>query len=242
MWRALGRLKNAGKNVEFDSTLGYPGEGWDWLKMATWNTRSLTFERFQYCLGLGYDVLVINELWRNQHRFQTKSTRFTISKPKIIKKGPKKGQRRFPRDKAAGVGILLSKRMQAKLMAFDSEGERVCSVRLEGPICNLTIIAVYMPHRGRVQPSQDDTLADLETVLSKVPKGDCVCVMGDLNEQLQGGVRDRTGTHTAGPASQNADKIMQLMHLHQLTAANTLFKPRRKSQLVTFLQTKREDA
>ena len=31
----------------FDSTLGYPGEGWPKLTLATWNTRSLTFERFK---------------------------------------------------------------------------------------------------------------------------------------------------------------------------------------------------
>ena len=34
----------------FDATLGYPGEGWSQdhpnLKITTWNTRSLTFERF----------------------------------------------------------------------------------------------------------------------------------------------------------------------------------------------------
>ena len=31
------------------------------------------------------------------------------------------------------------------------------------------------------------------------------------------------------------------MQLHELTATNTLFKPRRKSALETFLQTKRKD-
>ena len=53
----------------FDATLGFPGEGPDkWsnkhdnLSMATWNTRSLSFERFNYCQGLGFDVLAITEL------------------------------------------------------------------------------------------------------------------------------------------------------------------------------------
>ena len=137
------------------------------------------------------------------------------------------------------MGILLSARAQRKLLSFDSEGERVCYVRLKGPICNLSIIAVYMPHRGRVAPSQDDTIKDLETVLAKVPRGDCVCVLGDLNEQLEGGIKDRTGKWTAGPKSLNSDKIIQLMRLHELTAANTLFEPRHKNALQTFLQTKR---
>ena len=55
----------------FDSTLGYPGEGWGNLSFATWNTRSLTYERFQYCNSLKYDALTLTELWRNQQRYQT---------------------------------------------------------------------------------------------------------------------------------------------------------------------------
>ena len=84
-----------------------------------------------------------------------------------------------------------------------------------------------MPHRGRVAPSQDDTIKDLETVLAKVPHGDCICIciLGDLNEQLEGGVKDRIDKWTAGPKSPNSDKLIQLMRLHALTAANTLFEP-----------------
>ena len=107
---------------------------------------------------------------------------------------------RFPKDKAAGVGILLSKRMQKKLMGLGSEGERVCWVRLKGPTCNIFVVAAYMSHRGRTQPRQDDTLNDLQTVLAKVPRGDCICVLGDMmNEQLEKNVHHRTGKWTAGP-------------------------------------------
>ena len=232
------RTLRCGNNKKFDSTLGFPGEGWATLSLATWNTRSLTFERFQFCKNLGYDVLAITELWRNQTKFQMKNKRFTTSSPKLQTRGINKGKPRFPKDKAAGVGILLSTRARKKLLSFGSEGERVCWVRLEGPVCNLFIIAVYLPHRGRVQPNQDDTLRDIETVLAKVPKRDCICMMGDFNEQVQGGVQGRTGKWVANQQSVNADKIMQLMQLHELTAANTLFEPRCTSALYTYLQTK----
>ena len=62
-------VKNFRKEAkeEFKSTLGFPGEGWSEdhpnLKIATWNTRSLTFERFNYCKDLKYDVLAVTELW-----------------------------------------------------------------------------------------------------------------------------------------------------------------------------------
>ena len=158
-----------------------------------------------------------------------------------MESGPRKGQIRFPEDRASGVGILLSKRAQSKLLDFGSQGERVCYVRLQGPVCNLFVIAVYIPHRGRTSPCQDDTLKDLEAVLSQVPKSDCVCIAGDFNEQVEAGIQHRTGRWTAGPASQNAGKIMQLMQLHELTAVNTLFKPRHPFALNTFLQTMRKE-
>ena len=126
-------------------------------------------------------------------------------------------------------------------MGFGSEGERVCWVRLKGPTCNIFIVAVYMPHRGRIQPSQDDTIKDIQMVLAKIPRGDCICVLGDLNEQLESNVPNRTGKWTAAPKSKNADKIIELMHMHELTAVNTMFEPKHKSALHTFLQTERKE-
>ena len=59
------RWKKQSKNPldKFNSTLGFPGEGWKFkfLSVTTWNTRSLTQERFSYCKNLGYDVLAITD-------------------------------------------------------------------------------------------------------------------------------------------------------------------------------------
>jgi hypothetical protein len=185
---------------------------------------------------------VLTELWRNQSTYQTpKDETFTVSEPILIKKGPNKGKKRFPDDRAAGVGILLSPTALKKVESFGSQGERVCWVRLKGPICHLFVIGVYLPHRGRTQPSQDDTLLDLEKVLSIVPQGDCICVAGDFNEQLPANAQGRTGVYVGGQASANSDKIVQLLQRHDLVAANTLFTPKKFASVHTFLQTKRKD-
>ena len=139
------------------------------------------------------------------------------------------------------MGILLSKTAQDKVESFGSEGERVCWVRLRGPMCCLFVIAVYMPHRGRIQPSQTDTIQDLEQVLKSVPRGDCVCVLGDFNEQLEANVQGRTGRFVSGPKSKNADKIMELMHLYDLVATNTFFQPAKGDSVDTFLRTEAKD-
>ena len=174
--------------LSFDGTCGFQGEGWSakfpLFKMATWNCRSLTYERVQYCRTLGYDVLALTELWHNQAKFQSKDKSFIVAEPKKIKKGKRKGKVRFPNDKAAGVTIMLSKRAQQKVQDFGSEGERVCYVRLKGPTTSLFIIAAYIPHRARTAPCQDDTLHDVGAVLRRVPQGDCICILGDFNEQM----------------------------------------------------------
>lgn len=120
-----GKRNRANSTRTFDSTKGFPGEGWAKLLAATWNCRSLTFERFEYCKSLGYDILALTELWRKQDKFLDSTNQFIVGQAKIQKKGKDKGKPRFPDDRAAGVGILLSARMQAKVMSSGSEGERV---------------------------------------------------------------------------------------------------------------------
>ena len=79
--------------------------------MATWNTRSMTVERYEYCKNLGYDVLAVTELWRKQDKFTNRTNEFTVSA--TVK--DKHGNLRNDQDPAAGVGIILSPRAQQKL-------------------------------------------------------------------------------------------------------------------------------
>ena len=151
----------------FDKTRGFPGEGpiqprkrskkkKQWSSMepnfttAVWNPRSLTFQRFQYAKELGIDVLVLPELWRNTNKFTDGTLSWTHSMPTMDKEGNLK----FPNDKAAGVGILLSDRARAKCLAHGSPSERITWVRIKGPVTNLFIIGCYMPHRARSNPTQ----------------------------------------------------------------------------------------
>ena len=129
------------------------------------------------------DVLSLTELWHDQVKFQTKDTSFTIEEPKLIKKGKRKGKVRFLNDGAANVTIMSSKRVQQK-------------------------IDMHVPHGVRVTPCQDDTLRDLEVVLRRVSRGDCMMTLGDFNDQLEGEIQNRTDKWVGGFKLRNADKIM----------------------------------
>ena len=37
----------------------------------------------------------------------------------------------------------------------------------------------YYPHRGRVNPAQEQTLEDLHRLLTTIPERDCICMLGD---------------------------------------------------------------
>ena len=229
-----------GAGIAFDLSCGYPGEGpvSDWsnkhpnLSMATWNTRSLTFERFYYCQSLGYDVLALTELWRNAPKFADGTVRWTHGESK---KNRITGLPIYPNDKAAGVGILLSARAQKKYISHGSPGERICWVRLKGPTVNLFIVAVYMPHRARVQPAQHNTMIELTKLLKEAPSNDCIVLLGDFNEQLQANVKGYTGKWGSGEASKNAESVLDLMRMFNLCAANTFFKPKRNCSNATYL-------
>ena len=222
----------------FDQTRGFPGEGPDKLSnefvnltLTTWNTRSLTFERFSYYRNLGYDILAITEFWRNAHKFTDGSVSFTHSVPQI---NGETNDPIFPDDIASGVGILLSPRAEQQYMRHGSPCERICWVRLKGPVTNIFVIAIYMPHRARVKPCQDDTMASLVTLLKSVPKRDCIVLMGDFNEQLPGNIPGLTGKWAFGEKSENANNLLDVMGMFNLFAANTQFQPKRNCSTATY--------
>ena len=99
------------------------------------------------------------------------------------------------------------------------------------------IIAVYLPHRGRVSPCQEDTLQDLHKVLKKVSSRDCVVILGDFNEQLEANVQESTGEWTGGTPSKNSDKILEFMRMYDLRAANTFFEPKKNKNTHTYIYT-----
>ena len=149
---------------------------------------------------------------------------------------------RYPKDKAAGVGTILSPAAEQKVLSFGSFGERVCYVRLEGPVCNLFIVATYLPHRGRTCPNQDDTITDIHEALQQAPAGDCIVLLGDLNEQLGPNIQGRTGRWAGGQSSKNADKILDLMYMYDLFAVNTQFEPKKGETPHTYICPKSKNA
>ena len=193
-------------------------------KIDFWNPWSYSNERHEFCKSLDSDILGLTELHNVQTKPQFQSKRW------ICSQGAEEIDGRST-DPAAGVAILLSARMTRCVLSKGHVGTRIAWVRLEGPICNLFVIVVYIPHKGRsVAPTAKDTIEQIDNLLRTVPKQDCVILGGDLNCQLQRNVQGCTGKWCMTQKADNGhgEVVLDLMRAHDLFAAGTAFKPKKK--------------
>ena len=120
--------------------------------LGFWNPWGYSKERHDYSKSLNIDILGLGELHNKHDCKEFESKRWIRSE---VAEKDKQGNCNDP---AAGVAILLSPRMAERVMAQGRVGARIVWVRLKGPICNLFVIVVYIPHKGRTNPSALDTI------------------------------------------------------------------------------------
>ena len=134
-------------------------------------------------------------------------------------------------DPAAGVAIMILARMTNKILASGHIGARIVWVRLSGPVCNLFVVAAYIPHKGRSNPCASDVIEEIKGLLKGVNKSDCIILCGDFNCQLQRHVEGCTGKWcmTTKPDNGHGNEVLDLMRCYDLFAVDTLFKPARKT-------------
>ena len=148
---------------------------------------SYSYERHDYCRLLQYDVLGLTELHNLQEQKRSQSRTWVHSAVAEKKEGKNM-------DPAAGVAIMLSNRMDDKLLDEGHVGTRIAWVRIKGPVCNIFYIVVYISHKDRTRdPYVKDTIQQLRKLLSTVRKSDCVILAGDFNCQPRRNVSGCTG-------------------------------------------------
>ena len=77
-------------------------------------------------------------------------------------------------------------------------------------------------------------MSSLVNLLQQVPKNDCVVVLGDFNEQYYQAMCPTHSKWTYGFASQNADKLLEVMRMFDLYTISTHFQPKRGSTNTTY--------
>ena len=185
-------------------------------------------ERFNYCLDMGFDALGLTELHNVQNKKLWKCKRWITSDDSEV---DEQGNNLDP---ASGVGILLSKRFSELIMAQGSIGSRIVWVRINGPVCPLFIICVYIPHKHRTQPDATSVLTQLNDFIAnceKIKKTDCIIMMGDFNCELQRNIKGCTGKWLMNKRADNghSKELVNVMRAHDLFAIDSMFKPKRSN-------------
>ena len=166
------------------------------------------------CGQLGYDILALTE---THDSGCLRSTKHFIT-----------GDAAPRGDPCAGVAMLLSDRIAESVIHSGCCATRIVYARINASPCNLFVVCVYVPHSTRQNPSQSDTLADLDYLLIKAPQHDCVIVLGDCNAKLHRNSGKQTGRWCIHSISNTAgDMLMNLLKTRQLCAISTLHQPRR---------------
>ena len=195
------------------------------LRFACWNCWSYSNERHAYCKSLGYDVLALTELHNRQNNSNFTSELWIPSaQAEVDEQGKSK-------DPAAGVAILLSRRMKRYIDNAGYVGTRIAWVRIRGPICPIFFIAVYVPHKYRTAPTATETLAKLDALIKTVPINDCLVICGDYNCQLRRNVEGLTGKWSMTKKNETKghdQELLDLMRKYELFAIDTKFKPKAK--------------
>ena len=195
------------------------------LRFATWNCCGLSPTQKQLCLEMDYDILGLTE---------THDKGATAGSPNFIPAEPAPEN-----DSAAGVALLLSQRMSKNVLHHGCIGSRIVYARFSGAVSNIFVICVYVPNANSTNPSRVNTLSDLDKLLCKVPRSDCMLVLGDFNSRLprlHKGLTGRWCVHTRADNHGGGEALLELMMNHGLVAASTRHKPKRGHTNATFIQ------
>ena len=126
---------------------------------------------------------------------------------------------------------MLSPRMESHYRDSGHVGSRIAWVRFAGPVCNVFFVTVYIPHKYRTMPCAQDTIAQLDALLTTVNNNDFIIVAGDLNCQMRRNVDRRTGKWSMTSRNENIGhdtEVLDLIRQYDLFAIGTKFKPQER--------------
>ena len=203
---------------------------WGCVTLATLNVRSLGSKRqdadfyYSYLESLSHDALGLTEMWHTQRRYDSWT---------CVTSEPGQGGE----DRPAGVCIMLSKRFASRQLNRGRIGTRGCWVRIQGPVCNLLLICVYLPPLY----SKADVvilLKGLKEVLRDRSQHDCVVLLGDFNVKFPRRYQDIIGPYAYKLGKQKLRKrtrdLLQLFVTNDLCVPSTYFRPKKRQTTHTW--------
>ena len=140
-------------------------------------------------------------------------------------------------DHIRGVAIVLGKKIKNSLMEWEPISERLMRVRLNTKYRKTTLIQCYAPTEPSTLEEKEAFYALLDAALSKIPKGDLVMLMGDLNAKVGSNnidIESIMGPHGLGVRNENGELLIDICGKHGLKIGGTMFN-HKKCHKVTWV-------
>ena len=190
------------------------------LKIGTWNCQGLSKIKKDIAKKLDKDILCLTEthMWRDGEN------------DTIYSDCPSES------DSWSGVALLINNRILPYVIDSGRVGSRITFCRLKGNITNYLVIGIYIPHQKKEAPCQNDTYNELEAVLRRASRHDCIIIMGDFNSRLsrsESGFVGRWCIHQKRDSG--GDRLLDIMKQFSLRCVSTYFQPPRRHSNATYL-------
>ena len=137
----------------------------------------------------------------------------------------------------AGVGVALSAKSNASLIAWEPISPRIAVIRLAGKPHNITIVSIYAPTLPSENSVKDLFYGELQETIDKVPNSDFLIVAGDWNARpgcCDINTRHILGKYGIGKRCANGDRLVRFADKNQLFISSTRFRHPKKHLLTWY--------
>ena len=127
---------------------------------------------------------------------------------------------------------MFSKRFASRQLHRGRIGTRGCWMWIQGPVCNLLLICVYLPPLYS-KPDAVILLKELREGFRDRSQHDCVVLIGDFNVKFPRRYRNIIGSYAYKLGQQKLRKrtkdLLQLFVTNDLCVPSTYFRPKKKT-------------
>ena len=126
-----------------------------------------------------------------------------------------------------GIGIILSKKWQDKIIEIKRISDRIMTMKLLSGNIMLNIISVYVPQVGCSQQEKDQFYENLESEIRRILLHEELIIGGDLNGHVgkdRSNFERKHGGHGYGQQNPEGESILSFAQAYDLVVANTYFQ------------------
>lgn len=134
------------------------------------------------------------------------------------------------KQKRNGVGFIVHKSLQNKVIEFKPISERLAVIKLKQKRNKIVLIQAYFPTSDYSDTEVESLYEDLQNIIDTTPKRDNLIILGDFNAKigsLHTSHYSAVGKFTKGKSNTRGIMLADFCIRNQLKITNTFFKKRR---------------